>query len=156
MEAIQKQAMQALAQFEQIDFRALATSITDASNSIRDLTSSPSLKATLASLQQTTTNLNAAVISMRAAVNNVNGRIRPLTASLQKNSDEIDTTLAQTRNALIDLRAALNPDSPLVVHLNETLDQLTETIRSIGDFTDYLQRNPSSLIRGKYVPEKGQ
>ena len=55
---------------------------------------------------------------------------------------------------MVDLQSTLDPDSPLAVHLNETLDQLTETTRSIGDFTDYLQRNPSAVIRGKYVPEK--
>jgi hypothetical protein len=42
------------------------------------------------------------------------------------------------------------------VRLNQTLDSLTETSESLGEFTDYLQRNPSALVRGKYVPEKGK
>jgi paraquat-inducible protein B len=156
MEAVQGQVTEALTKLQQIDFKALAASITDAANSIRELASSPSLKATIASLQETTANLNKTVIAIRSTFNNVNGQIGPLGASLQKNSAEINATLAQTRNALVDLRAALDPDSPLAVHLNETLDQLTETTRSLGDFTEYLQRNPSAIIRGKYVPEKDQ
>jgi hypothetical protein len=60
----------------------------------------------------------------------------------------------ERRVALVDLQSTLDPDSPLSVHLNETLDRLTETSRSIGAFTDYLQRNPSAVIRGKYVPER--
>jgi len=156
MEAVQKQATEALAKFEQIDFKALAVSITDAANSIRELTSSPQLKATLDSLKQTTANLNTTIISIRATIDNANGKIGPLVASLQKNSDAVNSTLTQTRTALVDLQSTLDPDSPLSVHLNETLDQLTETSRSIGAFTDYLQRNPSAVIRGKYVPEKDQ
>jgi paraquat-inducible protein B len=156
METVQKQATRALTEFEEIDFKRLADSITEAANSIRDLTSSSQVKATLASLQETTANLNKTVLSIRATFNNLNGQIGPLTASLQKNSVEVNSTLAQTRNALVDLRAALDPDSPLAVHLNETLDQLTETTRSLGDFTEYLQRNPSAIIRGKYIPEKDQ
>jgi paraquat-inducible protein B len=154
MEAVQQQAMAAFAKFEQIDFKALAASITDAANSIRELTSSPQFKATLQSLKETTASLNTTIISIRGAVDNVNGKIGPLAASLEKNSVEVNATLAQTRSTLVDLQSALDPGSPLAVHLNETLDQLTETSRSIGAFTDYLQRNPSAVIRGKYVPEK--
>jgi len=40
------------------------------------------------------------------------------------------------------------------VRLNRTLDSLDETSRSIGDFVDYLQRNPGALVRGRYVPDK--
>ncbi len=156
MEAVQKQATEALAKFEQIDFKGLAVSITDAANSIRELTSSPELKATLDSLKQTTANLNTTIIAIRATINNANAKIDPLVSSLQKNSQEVNSTLAQTRTALVDLQSVLDPDSPLAVHLNETLDQLTETSRSIGAFTDYLQQNPSSLIRGRYVPAKDQ
>jgi paraquat-inducible protein B len=154
MEAIQKQATEALAKFEQIDFKALAVSITDAANSIRDVTSSPQLKATLDSLKQVTANLNTTIISVRATIDNANGKIGPLVASLQKNSSEVNATLVETRTALVAFQSTLDPDAPLAVHLNETLDQLTNTSRSLGALTDYLQRNPSAVIRGKYVPEK--
>ncbi|MGH7837200.1 MAG: hypothetical protein ACREQC_05155, partial [Candidatus Binataceae bacterium] len=154
MEAVQKQATDALAKFEQIDFKALVVSITEAADSIKGLTSSPDLKATLDALKGVTQNLNTTMVSMRNTINNANAHIDPLVASLQKNSAEVNATLAQTRTALVDLQAALDPDAPLAVHLNETLDQLAETSRSIGALTDYLQRNPSSLVRGKYIPDK--
>jgi paraquat-inducible protein B len=154
MEAVQKQATEALAKFEQIDFKALAVSITDAANSIKELTSSPQLKATLDSLKQVTANLNTTIIAVRATVDNANGKIGPLVASLQKNSSEVNATLVETRTALVALQSTLDSDSPLSVHLNEALDQLTNTSRSLGTFADYLQRNPSAVIRGKYVPEK--
>jgi hypothetical protein len=40
------------------------------------------------------------------------------------------------------------------VHLSQSLDQLSETGRSLEEFTDYLQRNPGALVRGRYVPDK--
>jgi paraquat-inducible protein B len=64
--------------------------------------------------------------------------------------------MKETRAALVNLQQTLDPDSPLAVHLNQTLDQLTETTRSIGEFTDYLERNPGALVRGRYVPDKGK
>jgi paraquat-inducible protein B len=62
--------------------------------------------------------------------------------------------MKDTRGALVSLQRTLDPGSPLAVHLNQTLDQLTETSRSIGEFTDYLERNPGALVRGRYVPDK--
>jgi hypothetical protein len=53
---------------------------------------------------------------------------------------------------MLDLQATLDPDSPLAVHLNQALEQLTDTTRSVGVLADYLQQNPSALIRGRYVP----
>ena len=48
----------------------------------------------------------------------------------------------------------LDPDSPMAVHLNQALEQLSETTQIVGEFVDYLQRNPSAVVRGKYVPAK--
>ncbi len=154
LEEVQAKALKALAKFEEIDFQALVTSITDAANSIKDLTSSPTLKATLDSLKVATANLDKTATSIRVAVDHANSKIDPVVASLQKSSDEANVTMKDTRATLAELQSTLEPDSPLSVHLNEALAQLTDTTRSVGELTDYLQRNPAALIRGKYVPEK--
>jgi paraquat-inducible protein B len=151
---IQERLSKALDKFEKIDFRALIASITDAANSIRTLTSSPELKATLESLKETVANLNQAIASARTVLNNANSKIGPLVVDLRKNSDEANKTMKDTRAALVSLQQMLDPDSPVAVHLNQTLDQLSETGRSLEEFTDYLQRNPGALIRGRYVPDK--
>jgi paraquat-inducible protein B len=154
LEAVQEELAKALAGLEEIDFKGLAVSITNAADSIKNLTNSPQIKATLDSLKDTTANLDKTVTSVRVAVDHANEKLDPLVANLQKNSDEVNLTLKQTRAALVDLQSTLDPDSPLAVRLNGALEQLTYTTRSIGELTDYLQQNPSSLVRGKYVPEK--
>lgn len=156
MEAFQEKATAALADFDKIDFQAMAASITDAANSIKSLVNSPDLRATLARLNEATKNLNETIISIRTAVNNTGARVNPLIDHLQRNSDEVNQTLKQTRAALIQLQATLDPDSPLAVRLNQALDEFSNTAQSIGDFTDYLRENPSSLIRGRYVPDQQQ
>jgi paraquat-inducible protein B len=152
LESVQKQATQALATLQQIDFKALAISITEAANSIRSLADSPTIRATLEALKGTTANLNQTVVAMRSTLNSVNNHIDPVVASLQNNSAEINATLRQTQSALGAVQALLDPDSPVMARLSETLDQLDDTSRSLGSFTDYLQENPSALVRGKYIP----
>jgi len=156
LEQIQERLTKALDKFEKIDFQALVVSITDAANSIKTLTGSPELKATLESLKGTIANLNQAVVSARDLINNANSKVGPLVADIRESSDEANKTMKETRAALVNLQQALDPDSPLAVHLNQTLDSLTETSRSLGEFTDYLQRNPGALVRGRYVPDKGK
>ena len=154
LEQLQERLTKALDKFESIDFEGLVNSITDAANSIKNLTGSPELKATLESLKGTVANLNQAITSARRMLNNANSKIGPLVADIRESSDEANKTMKDTRAALVSLQRTLDPDSPLAVHLNETLDSLTETSRSIGELTDYLQRNPGALVRGKYVPSK--
>jgi paraquat-inducible protein B len=153
---LQERLMETLDKLEKIDFQGLVVSITDAANSIKTLTGSPELKATLESLKGTIANLNQAVNSARALINNANSQIGPLVADIREASDEADKTMKETRAALVSLEQTLDPNSPLAVHLNQTLDSLTETSESLGEFTDYLQRNPSALVRGRYVPEKSK
>ena len=154
LEQLQERLTKALDKFESIDFKGLVNSITDAANSIKTLTSSPELKATLESLKGTVANLNQTITSARAMFDNANSKIGPLVRDIQESSDEANKTMKDTRGALVSLQRTLDPDSPLAVHLNQTLNQLTETSRSIEEFSDYLQRNPGALVRGRYVPDK--
>ncbi len=154
LEQIQKQATDALAKLDHIDLNKMVASITKAADSINQLTGSTDLKDALASLKLTVPNLNRTITSLRAALDNVNARITPLVESLQRSSDEANATMKYTREALLEVRSNLAPDSPLSVNLNAALDQLADTTRSIEELTDYLQRNPAALVRGKYVPEK--
>lgn len=151
---LQERLTGALDKFEKIDFQGLVVSITDAANSIKNLTGSPEIKATLESLKGTVANLNQAVVSARALLNNANATIGPLVADLRQTSDEADKTMKDTRAALVGLQQTLDPNAPLAVRLNQALDSLTETSQSIGELTDYLQRNPGALVRGRYVPDK--
>jgi paraquat-inducible protein B len=154
LEQLQKQATDALAKLDRVNLNDMVASITQAANSLNQLTGSSDLKATLASLKEAVPNLNRTITSLRVALDNANQQIAPLVVSLKKSSEEANSTMKDTREALLEVKSNLDPDSPLSVNLNSALDQLTDTSRAIENLTDYLQRNPAALIRGKYVPER--
>jgi paraquat-inducible protein B len=154
LEAVQEKATKALAELEQIDFKAMAASITGAANSINQLASSPAIRTTLASLGETSEKFSHAAVSISAAVDKASNKIDPLVASLQRTSSETDATLKETRDTMLEVQSTLDPESPIAIRLNLALDQMTVTARSIGDLADYLRRNPSALVRGKYVSDK--
>ena len=154
MEAIQNQATEAIAKLDSIDLNALVNSITKAVNSIKEITGDPAVRATIGSLPKTVANLDKTLSSIKAVTGNLNQEIHPAVTSFMKSSEEANATMKDTRATLVQLQAALDADSPLAVNLNQALEQLTYTTRSLGELTDYLQQDPSALVRGKYVPEK--
>jgi paraquat-inducible protein B len=151
IEQVQQGAMRALAELDRIDFAGMAHSIRDASDSIKEFASSQSLKDAINSLTATAASLNGAAVAIRAAANNVNTKIDPLAASLKRTSDDADTTMKQVKLALGDVQTTLAPDSPVTYQLKTTLKDMSEASRSIRELADYLQRNPSALVRGKYI-----
>jgi paraquat-inducible protein B len=151
IEQVQQVAMRALAELDRIDFAGMAHSIRDASDSIKEFARSQSLKDAINSLTVTAASLNGAAVAIRAAANNVNTKIDPLAASLKKTSDDADTTMKQVKLALGDVQTTLAPDSPVTYQLKTTLKDMSEASRSIRELADYLQRNPSALVRGKYI-----
>jgi paraquat-inducible protein B len=59
-------------------------------------------------------------------------------------------TIASLHKAIADAdRALLGKDSPAAQDLHDLMQELTDTMRSVRIFVNYLQQHPSMLIRGK-------
>jgi len=166
MEQIREDATKALAKIEKIDFNKLVDAITDAGISVKQLAGDPELHKAIDSINQivgdpalrqaineakvTLGNVNKAVVAAKNAIDRTGPKIDPLIASLQKSSSDLQTALVQARSTMASAQLVITPGSPIVHKLDSTLDNLADASRSIHDLADYLQRNPSALIRGKY------
>jgi paraquat-inducible protein B len=62
---------------------------------------------------------------------------------------ELRATLEQARKTLRSAEGALAGDSPLQGDLRGTLIEVTKAAESVRALTDYLERHPESLIRGR-------
>ena len=153
---LQEHLMETLDRFEKIDFKGLIDSITDAANSIKSLASSSDLRETLQSLKGTVAGLNQTIVAAHRVLNDAHAQIGPLVTDLRETSNETDKTLKGVQATLNKLQQGLDPDAPLLVHLNQTLESLDETSQSMGELADYLQRNPGALVRGRYVSDQAK
>ena len=127
--------------------------------------------------KKTGQNIEIAVRDTRALVQSLNNRIGPLTDSISQAAHSADATLKETRETIADVRSeikkvldgadktletartalkqseqtfsAYSDDSQLVNELRKTLRELSATTRSLRHFSDYLERHPESLLRGK-------
>jgi len=127
--------------------------------------------------KRTSTAIESAMRDTRVLVRNLNGRIGPLTESLTRTASSADATLREAKETMADARGELkrtlaevdttlesarsaleqsqqtlqtfSGDSRLVTELDKTLRELTATARSFRQLSDYLERHPESLLRGK-------
>ena len=62
---------------------------------------------------------------------------------------ELRSTLEQARRTLGSAQQVLSSDSPVQGDLRDTLQEVTRAAEQVRALTDYLERHPESLIRGK-------
>ncbi len=62
---------------------------------------------------------------------------------------EMKDTLGAARKTFGEANQLLQKDSPVQSDLREALQQLTQTLQSLNALSDYLERHPESLLRGK-------
>ena len=67
---------------------------------------------------------------------------------------ELQSTLGEARQTFGAAQQVLQQDSPVQSDLRSALQQLTQTLQSLNELSDYLQRHPEALIRAKPQPAK--
>jgi paraquat-inducible protein B len=75
-----------------------------------------------------------------------NGPAAALVANLTRTSAAADRAIQQT---MATLEAAAGPESPLQTEVAAMVAELRDAARSLRVLTDYLQRHPAALVRGK-------
>jgi paraquat-inducible protein B len=86
---------------------------------------------------------------------NLDREVGPMGADLRLTAEQTRTALKQAQETLAAVQTTLGPDSPLNYELAQTLEQTSSAARSLRELSDYLRRNPSSIVRGRYQAERG-
>ncbi|MGH7931676.1 MAG: hypothetical protein ACREQN_00770, partial [Candidatus Binataceae bacterium] len=157
-EQAQSLATDLITKLNQVDFNAIIASTTETLNAIKQMINSPGLKNAVGALGPAMQNLNQTAAELRTTVADLDARIGPLTHSLQHTSDNASRTLTQTRETLASAQTTLTslqtmvaPNSPLNYQMLKTLQDVSDAARSMRQLADFIQRNPSALVRGKAV-----
>lgn len=96
----------------------------------------------------------------RKLINNLDHQLEPISGDLKKTIDDFDK-LILTANAdlasltesieksLADFRGIASEDSPFIIKVEETLQNISGMASSLQQLADYLERHPESLLRGR-------
>lgn len=102
----------------------------------------------LGKLDSGISNINTTVSNADQFISSLDATIQPVAADFSKTLQNLDNTLLQANQLLHQAEQTLQPTSPLYFQMSETLRQLDETAKAIQKLSDYISRNPDSLIFG--------
>jgi paraquat-inducible protein B len=102
-------------------------------------------------LRKSLASLNKTLASAEKVANSLNNDVAPeMTAAMK----DVRKTLRAADKTLDSAEKTLSDDAPLQTDLRQTLREVTRAAGSLRVLTDYLERHPESLLRGK--PEDKQ
>jgi len=93
-------------------------------------------------------NINGTVSNANGFISTLDKAVQPVITDFGKIIQNFNNTLLQADQLLNQAEKTLQPSSPLYYRINETLHQFAETSKSIQKLSDYISRNPDSLIFG--------
>jgi paraquat-inducible protein B len=149
-EAAQSTAARIISQLDRINLDELVQTADRSIAALGDLARSPDIRSALLSLNQTATRLGDTAHSIGELTEHVDRQVGPMAASIEKGARDIDMAVQKAQIALDRIQAGLQPDAPLVYRANEALQDVSAAARSFRELSDYLQRNPSAIVRGRY------
>jgi paraquat-inducible protein B len=167
-ERFQKKLLETVGDLQKVNIGALVDSATRAMNSVATLAANPDLPKTIASLQLTLADAQSTMVEARAALGDAKGAIGdarrllvrvetdfgPMEHKITDTLDHVDKTLATANTTLEGVGTVVNPTAPPIVELNRTLVEVREAAANLADLSRMLNRNPSVLIRGRYIPDE--
>jgi paraquat-inducible protein B len=144
-----------MAQLEKINFDELIQSLTNTAIAITTLANSPKIQTAVDSLNLAAKSMGQASASVNRLASSLDREIGPMGDELRLTTEQTRATLKQTQDAMAAVQMTLGPSSPLNYQIAQTLEQTSAAARSLRQLSDYLRRNPSSVVRGRYTSDQG-
>jgi paraquat-inducible protein B len=140
------------------------SNITSISEGINKLVNSAELQQAIQSLKETLENTNrlvtspelqASLASLHVTLDNLGMLAQKLDSQVEPLGSELHAMLNETRLAMTQARATLEAsqhlvsDQKLLYAIDNALAEITGAARSVRELSDFLERQPQSLLRGK-------
>lgn len=121
--------------------------------SIDRLVSNPDLAASLRALKDTLQDARKLVTRVDGQVDPVAGDLKKTVKDIGRLANNIDSRMGGVTTSfdktMSSARGVISPDSPLMVGLENTLQEISRMSRSIRQLASYLDEHPESLLRSK-------
>ena len=155
LEQAQETITRVIEELGKADIPGLFKSFSETAHGVNNFVNSTDLKSTVDQLGMAAKNLSEAAVSIHVLAGRLDTEVGPLGASLTQSSKQGGEALRQMKVTFAKLQSVVEPESPLGYRLNQTLDDLSSAAIAVHDLADMLQRNPSALLRGRYVEVPG-
>ncbi|HEX9166673.1 MAG TPA: MlaD family protein [Gemmatimonadales bacterium] len=100
-------------------------------------------------LDRTLTRVEDALDAVQHLAATADSSVTPMRHSMTETSDRLRQSLDSLDAMTQTMRAAMDPNSPLSVRMAESFRELGEAANAMRRLAEYLERNPSTLVRGR-------
>ena len=148
-EELQAKLFDIVAEVGEVELDSILQSFFRVVGSVEELVSSPEVKDAIESLSDAIGELETTLHDAQRLMASADSSIGPLRVSLTETSDRFAATADQLDSTLVSLRTVLEPGSPIVHQLEVALRDFAAATRSLRSLTEFLERNPSAILRGR-------
>jgi paraquat-inducible protein B len=138
---------------EKLDLTKLEKHLESTLAGIDKFVNNPDLSASVRALKDTLQDTRKLITRVDSQVNPVSDDVRKTVKEFGKLAADIDARVGGLAGGFDKTMAAargiLSPDAPLMVDLENTLQEISAMSRSIRQLANYLDQHPEALIRGK-------
>ena len=159
-----------LAKFDDVDFKQLLTSVTDAIKNleglannkdlqgafagVNQLVNKPELHAAVRSLDQTVRSISQAADGVQKVAGSLDRSVATLSGDLRETLTGVRDAVKQIQVTVANADGFVDPNSPTAYELTKALKELSGAARSLRLMADFLERNPRALLFGRPESEK--
>jgi paraquat-inducible protein B len=154
LEQAQAVGVRIFEKLDKVDFAAVFDQMNSTLASIRQIATSPELKQAIANTEKTRKQLDRTLGTAQKTLDSANDQIRPLSQDLQRTSVSADAAAKQMKVTLGTMQTTIEPNSPINYQILATLQDVSAAARSVKELADYLQRNPSAIVRGRDLTQE--
>lgn len=126
----------------EIDLKEINENLVGITGDIRTITGDEKLKTAI-------DNLDATLAELRELTAKANQGIDPALADFSKMAENLNASLARIEALATEIQSTGGPRSPMMLNLQNVLQETERASRSLQELTSDLKRNPNSLLRGR-------
>jgi len=174
LEIVSQTAEDILAGLREVNFKEIVENISQITKGVNELVNSPDMREAITNFNNALQDMQGIIQSMDAFMGAVNGNVDSVTDSFESTmqdtrklvnnidsrlnsaASDVEGTLAaaqasfkKAESLLAEAEKLIASNSNLRREIVMTLASMSDASHSIEELTDYLQRHPDSLIRGK-------
>ncbi len=152
-EELQDQLYNIVRRAAAIEFDSLMARVVGVVGRIEELVGTPDVRTAVGTLANAVSVFDSTLAEARRLMVALDSTVVPLRTSVVETSERFRRSAEELDSALGGIRETLSPGSPVTFELEAALRELSAAARSFRALAEYLERNPSALIRGRAEPE---
>ncbi len=132
-----------------VDVAGLVDRLTGVVEQLSNVVAAQALDATIDSLPVILGNINQVLANYGRLARELDSTVIPVRRRLDETLEQATLTLGEIESTFSTMETLMAPGSPLTHQLEVALSDFGRAARALRNFTEYLERNPSSILRGK-------